>query len=63
MTPDRYEAQHENGTTWQLVAKPAMAANFARNYCRKNRMPGKVTLTDTATGEFNIVSVSKDYTI
>ena len=63
MTKARYNAEHADGTKWQLVAKPLMAANFVRNYCRKHRIPGDVMLTDVATGEIVNVTVNSDYTI
>jgi hypothetical protein len=63
MTKARYNAKHENGAEWQLVAKPQMAANFARNYCKRERIPGLVSLTDTATGEVTTVQINSDYSI
>lgn len=59
----RYHAQHENGTEWDLAASPKMAANYARNFCRRERIPGKVTITNVATGESTTVVVNSDYSI
>ena len=66
-------AKHDNGTEWRLAVQVnakrgeahahAAAANYARNYCRKNRIPGRVELTDEATGCVFYALVGDYYTL
>ena len=66
-------ATHENGTTWRFaVAVNAKRgndhvryqhANAARNYCQKNRIPGRVTIIDEGSGDTYIAVVGWDYTL
>lgn len=66
-------AKHENGTTWRLAVRVNAkrgeeharyeAANCARNYCRKNNMPGRVELIDEETGAAFFANVSAIYTL
>jgi len=68
-----HTATHENGTTWQFgiaINKKrgadharAMLGNAVRNYCRKNRIHGTVTISDPANGETFEVIVCSHYTM
>jgi hypothetical protein len=53
-----YAAKHENGTEWNFASSHSKGGEHelraaricVMNYCRKNRMPGAVTVTP-ASGE------------
>ncbi len=66
-----FTAEHESGTTWKLATPPKLkgevmvqrAMNFARNYCRKQRIgAGEVVLT-CETGEKFTFTISSCYSI
>lgn len=64
-----FTAQHENGTIWRMAAKhrngveatKKIASTQAMNYCRKNRIPGVVTMTNEDTGEVHAVRINEIY--
>ena len=66
-------ATHENGTTWKFgiaINKKRgadharkMNGNAVRNYCRKHRIPGNVSIYDPATGNTFEVVICKHYTL
>lgn len=68
---ETFAARHENGTEWMLAVNAKRGAefadqcakNFARNYCRKHRIPGRVTLTSGVDGREVVANVSASYTI
>ncbi len=68
---ETFTATHENGAAWRLSvnAKRGVefadkcAKNFARNYCRKHRIPGRVILVSEADFREVIADVTEAYTI
>lgn len=66
-----FTAKHENGKEWTLSVNnakgaefaDAQAKNFARNYCRKHRVPGTVTLTSNLDGRVVVATVTALYTV
>ena len=63
-TTETFTATHENGAKWKLAANVKrgtehmnkLVMNFARNYCKKHRIPGTVSLVNEVTGcEMNVV--------
>lgn len=66
-----FTATHENGKTWRLAVSAKkgqdfaneQAKNFARNYCRKHRIPGVVALVSSIDGREVIARVAADYTV
>lgn len=68
---ETFTATHENGTEWKLAANcqrgaehmNGLAANFARNYCKKYRIPGEVSLMNDVTGEVFKAVVCEYYTL
>jgi len=68
-----HRATHENGTTWQFgiaINKKrgddharAMMGNAVRNYCRKHRIPGTITISNPENGETFEVIVCSHYTM
>ena len=63
-------AKHENGTTWRFAAggnakrgddhARYQQANAARNYCRKNKIYGRVQISDELGGVPFFIVVGED---
>jgi hypothetical protein len=66
-------AKHENGTTWRFAAggNPKRGvdhiryqqANAARNYCRKNKLYGRVQISDEIGETTFFIVVGDDCTL
>ena len=62
---EMFTATHEGGTTWLLAVNakrgPDYAADqarlFARNYCLKHMLPGKVTMVSKTSGREVIADI------